>query len=197
MAAEVKLEWVAPIIRTALATLEDKLPDQIAAYNAESENLIDLVVPAASFTGYVSGGGYVFGADDPLGVNGFPVIEAAITSGSGGPASVGLGGEGSEFDHLPTLNVVVWHEGDRGELPTTYEMSLGLARCVMECLLPNGALGGNVSPTIDAQSGRLAFNWRSEAIPADPTDDNREFRKWRVPVFIQLGLEHIDQFQAA
>jgi hypothetical protein len=184
--ASIKIGFVSPLIRATLATLQAKLPDQITAFNAEAENTVDLVQPVA----------YAYGAQDPLGVDGFPVIEVAATQGSGGGASVGLGEQGSEFDHFPIVNVVIWHEGDRGELQPTYEMSLGLARCAVECLLPAGGFGPDASPIVD-ENGRLALFWRTDAIPTDPTDDAREFLKWRVPVFLQFTVQHIDHFGPA
>jgi hypothetical protein len=186
VAADVKIGFVMPLLRAAKATLDAGLADQLAAFNAESENTVDLDDPVK----------IIIGADDPLGVDGFPVVELAATQGAGGGASVGLGEAGSEFDSFPVLTVVVWNEGDQGELPPTYERSLGMARCVLECLLPAGALGGDASPVVD-ENGRLAMFWRTDAIPADPTDDGREFRKWRVPCLVQLTCQQIDHFTAA
>lgn len=176
-----KIGFVAPVIKAAIATLQANLPGQIAIFNAEAGN-VTLAVPVA----------YKFGADDPLGVGGFPVVEVLAMQGKAGNSSEGLGQAGSDFDHYPTLNVVVWHEGDRGELPTTYEMSLGMARCVIECLLPQGALGGNAQVAED--SGQPVFSWRTDALPANITSDGRQFKKWRVPVFLQFGVAMIDSF---
>lgn len=173
----VKIPFAAPIARAALATLQANLPAHIAAFNAESENTIDLVEPVA----------YVFGADDPLGGAGFPVVEAAAMEGRTGQWSV----DRTEFDHDAVVNVVVWHEGDRGELSPTYEMSLGLARCVVECLAPTGAFGDGVEISQDG-----GVYWRADVLPADPTDDARSFLKWRVPVFVGFKLETVERLQS-
>lgn len=176
-----KIQFVAPIIRAALATLEETVPGQIAVFNAEPENTVDLVVPVV----------YAFGADDPLGVSGFPVIEVAAAQGRSGNWAV----EKAEFDHDVALTVCVWHEGDRGEFSTTYEMSLGLARCVTEALCIDDAFGPDAELPNREDGGGIY--WRSDALPADPTDDGREFRKWRVPVLIQFDLEAVERFVTA
>lgn len=176
-----KIQFVGPIIRAALAALKADLPTQIAIFNAEAENGVDLVVPVV----------YAFGADDPLGVSGFPVVEVAAAQGRTGNFAV----ERTEFDHDPAITICVWHEGDRGEFSTTYEMSLGLARCVIETLLADDAFGPDAEIPDRADGGGIY--WRSDALPADPTDDGREFRKWRVPVLIQFDLQAVERFVTA
>lgn len=177
-----KITFASPVVKAALATLQAGLPAQIAVFNAESQNTVDLTTPVA----------YVYGADDPLGVAGFPVVEVAAATGTGHGSSVSLGTVGSDFDHQIQLTVVCWHEGDRGELPTTYEMSLGMARCIIELLLVDGALGATAKVAEDA-TGPL-FTWRTDALPADLTSDAREFTKWRVPVFIQFAVMAVETF---
>ncbi len=165
----------APVIRAAIASLKAGLPNQIALFNAEDVNEVTLSEPAA----------YVVGAMDPLILNG-PVIEIAVTDGSTANAAIGY----TDFDHRPTLTVVVWHEGERGELSPTYEMSLGLKRCVVEVLTRPGAFGE--SAQLPSEDGTIT--WRAASLPADPIEEGREFRKWRVPVLITFRLEAVEVF---
>lgn len=169
------IDFVAPIIRAALTTLQAQLPAAIAAFNAEDANQVDLTEPVA----------FEFGAADPLVV--FPTIEVSATTGITGPWAI----DRSEVDHAPSVNVVVWHEGERGELGPTYELSLGLTRCVIEVLRVVGAFGDGVE--ISNELG--AVTWRTDVIPADPVDpEGRDFLKWRVPVLITFRLETVERF---
>lgn len=166
--------FAAPLIRAALATLQASLPAQITAFNLEAANTVTLVAPAE----------YVFGAADPLILAAGPIIEVASVQGRTGASGI----DRAEFDHDPRVTVCIWHEGDRGELSATYEMSLGLARCVIETLVADGAFGSEVEV---AQDGGI--EWRTDAIPADPTDDAREFKKWRCPVLLVFRLETVER----
>jgi hypothetical protein len=171
------MTFAAPLIRTTITRLQADLDDAIAAFNAQPENTVDLVMPVQ----------FAFGAADPLILVAGPVVEVSVPSGTSGDYDIG----NSEFDHDLRLNVCVWHEGDRGELPTTYEMSLGLARCIVEVLTQDAAMGAEVD--IAGQNG---WRWRADVIPEDPSDDGREFRKWRVPVLVEFTLETVERFQA-
>ena len=166
--------FVPPLLRKAIATLELELPDAIAAFNAEPGQVVQLATPAA----------YVFGAADPLIV--FPTIEVAAGSGSMGGFSIGRG----EVDHDSQVSVVVWHEGERGELSPTYEMSLGLARCVIEVLTRPETFG----PGVEIADAPDAVTYRTGALPSELDEDGREFRRWQVPVLISLRLETVEQF---
>lgn len=171
------ITFAAPLIRAALQSLEANLPGQIAQFNAQPANMVELEVPRA----------YVFAADDPLGTTGpgFPVVEVAAMEGRTGRWAV----DRTEVDHDAVVNVTVWHEGDRGELSPAYEMSLGLARCVIEVLRVPGAFG----PQVEVANENGLF-WRADALPADFTSDQREFRKWQIPVFLQFRLEAVERF---
>jgi hypothetical protein len=170
-----KITFVAPIIRQAIATLEADLPAAIVAFNAEAN--VQLTMPTS----------FEFGAADPLILTEGPVIEVSVPSGQSDGFSIGH----AEWDHNPRLNVCVWHEGDRGQLATTYEMSLGLARCVIEVLSRDAALGDQV----DVPKATGALTWRADVIPEDPTAEGRDFRKWRVPVLLQFALETVERVQ--
>lgn len=182
-----KIDFGAPIIRAALASLEADFAAHVAAFNAETENLVDLVVPIASVAGYGSGGGYVFGAEPEL-VN-FPLVEAAIIAGTMGPFSTGSAGVG-DSDHTPRLQITLWQMGETGEVPALYEASLGYARCVIEILSEDGKLG----PTAEVAGGRAdAISYQAlEPIVANPEQENRQFRKWRVPIVVSFVVEAVE-----
>ena len=165
--------FVEPLIDAAIATLQANLPAQIAAYNAQAAAVVELVEPSE----------YVFGAADPLILAAGPVVEVAAVQGTTGLFTV----DRAAFDHDPRLTVCVWHEG--GELSTAYRTSLGLARCIIETLTQDGAFGAQVEV-----SNQTGVEWRTDAIPTDPTDDGRAFRKWRVPVLIIFRLEAVEAF---
>jgi hypothetical protein len=164
----------APVIRAAIAALKASLPAQIALFNAQPANEITLAEPVA----------YEFGAADPLIV--FPTIEVAMGEGSSAHAALGY----VDFDHRPTLTVVAWHEGERGELGATYEMSLGLKRCVLEVLTRDGAFGPDAR--LPSEDGTIT--WRTGALPAELDDTGREFKRWQVPVLIAFRLETVERF---
>lgn len=175
-----KITGVAPIIRAALATLASEMPAHVAAFNAEAANTVDLVEPVA----------YVFGATDVM--EAYPVIEASILRGSFGPFSVGTAGVG-EADSTPTLQIVVWLQGTTGEVPDLYEAGLGYMRCAVEILTVDGAVGDDaeVSGTRDD-----AITYSVEGpIPVDPTNVDREFRKWKVPIVIDFVIEAVDRWR--
>jgi hypothetical protein len=56
-----------------------------------------------------------------------PDSDRRLHAKPGNTVEASVGEIGSDFDHLPVLNVLVWHEDDCGEITTTHEMSLGLA----------------------------------------------------------------------
>jgi hypothetical protein len=172
----VSITFVPPIIRAAIATLKEKLPNAIADFNAEAENTVKLAEPSD----------YVFGAMDPLLLTSGPVIEVASLTGR----TVDWAIDRSEVDHNSELSLVVWHEGARGELSPTYEMSLGLARCVIESLRQTDAFGDGV----EIANGEGSISWRADVLPEGLTEDGREFQKWRCPVLITFRLETVERF---
>jgi hypothetical protein len=169
------ITFAAPIVRAALATLEAGMPAQVVQFNAEPANTIDLEVPQT----------YHFGGQDILSAYAFPQVEVAVVDGQLSGWSLGQ----VDADHGPTCNVVAWLEGEKGEIPELYEQALGLGRCVIECLAQPGAFGANAIPS----RTRPAY-WRVDTIPADPTSDGREFRRWRTPFFAQFPLDALERF---
>lgn len=175
-----RISFVAPIIRTALATLEEEMAEHVAAFNAEGENEVELEVPVD----------YVFGATEVM--DAYPLIEASILRGQMGPFSVGDAGVG-DADSTPVLQVIVWLQGVTGEVPPLYEAGLGYARCVIEILTVDGALGpdAEVSGTRDD-----AISYSVEGpLPVDPADVARELRKWKIPIVIDFVVEAVDRWQ--
>jgi hypothetical protein len=177
-----KIKFAPSIIRAAIASLESEFADHVAVFNAEPENLVDLDVPAA----------YVFGADDVM--DAFPIIEVSILRGTIGPFSVGQAGVG-DADHTPRLQVIVWLQGVTGEVPALYEAGLGYARCVIEILTVDGALG----PEAEVSGTREdAIDYSVEGpISTDPAEVAREFRKWKIPVVIDFVVEAVDHWAPA
>lgn len=166
----------APEIRAAIASLTTYMPQQVAVFNAEPENTVDLVAPQT----------YHFGATDRHASFPFPQTEVAVVQGRTGRWTVAR----SAVDHDPWMNVVTWIEGTSGEVAPVYEQLLGMARCVIEVLSSNDALGPGVE--IAQENG---IYWRlSEAIPLEQDDSQRELKTWRVPVFVQLHLETVVEF---
>jgi hypothetical protein len=169
------IDFAGPVIRAAIASLQAGMPGQVAAFNAEPANLAALEAPTV----------YHFGGQDVLDAFPFPQVEVFTPSGRTGNWAV----QRVEVDHDLRLNVVVWTEGDTGEIPDLAEKALGYARCVIECLAPPDACGPRVEL---AQENAVV--WQIDVIPGDPTADGREFRRWRAPAFIQLGLETVERF---
>lgn len=169
------IEFAAPVVRAAIASLQAGMPAQVAQFNAEAENTVDLEAPAT----------YHFGGQDLLSGYAFPQIEVAVVDGQMGPWAV----EHVDADHFPTCNVVCWLEGDQGEIPILYEQALGYGRCILECLAQPRAFGGNAQV-----SERQAVYWRVDTIPADPAADGRTFQKWRTPFFARFPLDAVERF---
>ncbi len=172
-----KLAGDAPLIRKAIASLQAGLPAQIAVFNAEAANQVDLLEPAVIH----------FGGTDSLSANAFPQLEVAAMDGLTGAFDL----DRTEFDHDVAVNVVAWQECLTGEVSQAYEMALGYRRAVCEVLLVKDAFGAEVEV---AQEGGLT--WRIDVLPFEPTDDGREFRKWRVPTFLRFRLETVERFSS-
>lgn len=183
------IKFVAPIIRAALASLEAGWAAQIAAFNAEPANLVDLEAPPASLPGFAAGGGYVFGAD-PVPIA-FPYVEASIMRGTMGPFSVGTAGVG-DADSTPTLQVIVWLEGLTGEIPPLYEAGIGYARIVIELLTVDGAIG-EIAEVSGTREDAITYSIEGP-LPVNPEEENREFRKWRIPVVVSFAVEAVDSW---
>ena len=180
--AEQKIRFVAPIIRAALASLQAGFAAHVATFNTEAENLVDLTAPAA----------YVFGATDVM--DDYPVVEAAILRGTVGPFSVGTAGVG-DADSTPALQVIVWLQGVTGEVPGLYEAGLGYARCVIEILTVDGALG-DTAEVSGSREDAISYSVEGP-IPQSPDDVDREFRKWKIPIVIDFLVEAVDHWVAA
>lgn len=168
------IDFAAPLIRKAITTLQERMPGQVAAFNTEPGQAVQLAAPAT----------YHFGGNDLLSAFEWPQVEVAAVDGRFGALSLGH----VEADHSLKLNVVVWLEGDKGEFSELYEQSLGLARCVIESLTPLKSFGDEVY----VPNGGIY--WRADAVPYDLTDDGRDFRRWRTPVLIQFSLELTEAF---
>lgn len=173
-----RIDFVSPIIRSALTYLQAHYADHVAVYNAEPANLIDLEVPAS----------YVFGAATVMDV--YPILEATILDGTMGPFSVGQAGVG-DADSTPRLNVVLWLQGVTGEVPDLYEAGLGHVRVIIEQLCEQGALGANAEVAGDRSD---AIDWRVDTIPGGPANVERELRKWRLPCQVSFAVEAVDNW---
>lgn len=174
-----KMQGEGPLIRAAIAQLQAYMPGQVAAFNAEPANTVELPVPET----------YHFGGQDLLNAYAFPQIEVAIVTGDTGEFSI----ERTEVDHDPRANVAIWHQGDVGDVPQLYEAMLGLKRCVIECLVPRNAFGPGVE--IAQQRG---ISWRIDTLPWDPTASSpatgRDFQKWMGSALVQFRLEDVEKF---
>lgn len=181
------LTFVSPIVNDTIATLQANLPAQITAFNATPGAPVQLPTTIV----------YVPWAQDPLGTEGFPVIEAACDQGTSG--AFDIDNDHPEWAHAAILKVTVWHEGDRGEVASTCEISVGLAKCVLECLLPYGAMGAGVqiADPRDPDGGGRGIFWQLRGLPADLAADGRDFKKWRVPVTLQFHLITIERLAPA
>lgn len=172
-----KIDFVAPIIRAALASLEAAFPAHVATFNAEGENAVDLETPME----------YVFGASDPKTL--YPSVEVFVLEGTLGPFSTGEAGVG-DSDHTPRLVVITWIMGDDGEHSTIYERALGYARCVIEILAEDGTLGA----TAEVSGGDDAIDYR--ILPAvQIEDEDRDLPRWKVPVVCRFVVEAIERWQ--
>lgn len=172
-----KIRFAAPVVRSILATLEANLPTQIATFNAETENAVGLASPTA----------YVFGAQFPLGVTGFPVVEAAMIEGTTGVFTLNR----EAWDHNPVANVVVWHEADPQGFAETYEASLGFIRCIIETLTPDGA----IDPEVEiAQEGGIRWLIDPRVVATDT--ENRP-TLFHMPAFVQFRLEAVERLETA
>lgn len=176
------IEGIAPIIRAALASFEAEFPSHVAVFNAEPANAgAQLEDPKE----------YAFGAADPLGALGYPVVEVSSLEGSLGPFSTGTGGVG-DADSDPRLNVVVWLEGSTGEVRDLYEKGLGYIRCVIEIGCEEGALGDNAEVS---GSQERAIEWSIDPIPGGPANVDRELRRWKLPCAVSFAIEAIERWQ--
>ena len=177
--AHPSITFVAPLVRAALATLAQGMPDQIAAFNAQAENLVDLTTPQT----------YVFGALPLLASAAHPIVECAGVSGDIGNFTVGR----ATGDHDLRINVAIWAQGQTGDVPALYEETLGLMRCVVEVLVHEGGFGPGVKLAND-----LGISWRCDVIPADLTaasqEAGRSIEAWRGSGLLQFRCEPLESF---
>lgn len=170
------IDFVAPSIRAALASLQADFPAQVALFNAEAANTVDIEAPQT----------YKFGIVEPHAAFPFPQVEVAAVEGSFGQWAL----ERVEVDHDPRVNVVIWLQGVTGETDKEYERALGMIRCAIEILSRPDAFG----PEVEI-SNEQGIYWRlSELIPLEMDDVEREVRKWLVPAFLQFRLEKVEHF---
>lgn len=173
------IDFAAPLIRAAIATLETSMPGQVAAFNAEPANQVEIEEPQT----------YHFGGEDLLNAHAFPQIEVAVVAGDTGNFAI----DRSEVDHDPRVNVAIWLEGDKGDVSQLYEQMLGLIRCAIECLAPKNAFGPGVE--LAQQRG---ISWRADTVPWDPTASSpaqgRDFQKWMASGLIQFRVETVEHF---
>lgn len=172
-----KIEFIAPEIRAAITQLQTYMPGQVEQLN--DEGYAQIIAPAT----------FHFGGQDMLNAYEFPQIEVAAVAGDTGNFGIAR----TEVDHDPKMNIAVWQIGDIGDIPTLYEQTLGMIRCVIECMVPPGAFGAEVEIAQEA-----GISWRADVIPHDPTattpDKGRDFQKWLGSGLIQFKLEKVEHF---
>lgn len=173
------IEFVAPEIRAAILQLQTYMPGQAAAFNADARNSIDIEAPAT----------YHFGGQDLLNAYAFPQVEVAAVTGDTGEFAIGR----TRADHDPRVNVAIWLQGSEGDIPHLYEQTVGMVKCVIECLAPVGAFGPGIE--ISNQGGIV---WRIDVLPNDPTatspNEGRDFQKWLGSGLVQFHLEAVEHF---
>lgn len=170
------IDFVAPTIRAALASLQANMAGQVALFNAEGANTVQLTAPQT----------YKFGIVEPHAAFPFPQVEAAAVEGSFGQWGLAR----VEVDHDPRVNVVIWLQGVTGETDKEYERMLGMLRCAIEILSRPDAFG----PEVEI-SNEQGIYWRlSELIPLEMDAPEREVRKWLIPGFLQFRLEKVEHF---
>lgn len=174
------LHHVWPTITAAIASLKDPttgLPAKVAEFNAEGGHGVTLVVPPDA--------AYYPGGNDLLGVDGFPAVEVYIATGELGRSDDNNGFAvnrvEANVDDEPV--VVLWAEGEKGEIPELYETIVGLGMCALSVLLVTGAFG----PGVEVTSARYAYS----IVPDDPTAEAREFEKWRTACVLTFHTEDV------
>lgn len=174
-----KIGFVAPVVRAAMAQLQTYMPLQVAQFNAEAGNEVTLDAPQTIH----------FGGEDLLNAYAYPQIEVGVPAGDFGKWSI----DRAAADHDERLNIAIWLEGAEGDIPSLYEQTLGMLRCVIECLAPANACGPGVE--IAQQKG---VSWRADVVPNDPTafgpHQGRAFQKWLGSGLIQIRLEDVESF---
>jgi hypothetical protein len=175
----VSIKFAAPLVRAAIATLQAGMAAQVAAFNAEAANLVDVAVPAT----------YHFGGQALLNAYSFPQCEVAAVTGKLGNFPI----RQATADHDMQVNVALWVKGDVGDIPTLYEQTLGLTRCAIECLAQPDAFGPSITLAKD-----LGISWRCDVIPFDPTAhtpaEGRDFQSWLGSGLMQFRCEPIELF---
>jgi hypothetical protein len=177
----VDLKHVWPTITAAIASLKNPttgLPAKITEFNAEGGHGVTLTAPVDV--------AYYPGGNDLIGVDGFPAVEVYISTGEIGRSDAGENGFAvnrveANVDDDPV--VVLWMEGEKGEIPELYEQIVGLGMCALSVLLPTGAFG----PGVEVTSARYAYS----IVPDDPTAENREFQKWRTACVLTFHTQDV------
>ncbi len=169
----------AAVVDATIATLRSALPAAIAAFNT-SDNGVTLEEPRT----------YAFGADEPLGSNGFPVVEVALIAGqlTGFP----LGNQ--QADHAARLNICVWTEGATGDLEQAMRASYGLGWCVLRVLVPTFHAFGPNAQLPGGQDAAGGISWVTDAVPDPPHAEPRDVKKWRVPLWLSIDLSLLESF---
>jgi hypothetical protein len=168
----VAVKHIFPTIRAVKASLEQGLPARIAAFNAEPENGVQLIVPAA----------YYEGAEDLLEAGGFPAVEIWIPAGRMGPFAIG--NADANVDDRVVVSITAW--GDTGEARDLYETLAGYGRCAIEVLVEPDAFG----PDIDISNVPGAVTYDYGIVPADALQ-TKAVSKWRGNAALTFLVEDV------
>lgn len=174
------IAFTPPIVTAAIASMKANMASQVAVFNADPASTVELLEPQT----------YHRGGQDILSAYPFPQVEVASVAGTLGPFAIGR----AEGDHDPRVNVAIWLDGELGEIPDLYDKIQGLTRCVIECLVPNGAFGAGVQIV---EAGGIS--WRTDVVPFDPTSstpaEGRTFQKWLGSGLLQFQLQLVEHFR--
>lgn len=174
-----RIAFVAPIIRAAMARLQDDLATAIANFNGEAANTVDLTLPTE----------IIFGAK-AIHAAGYPYIEVAALSGQIGTFAIGEADQASEADSDPRVQVIVWVEGSSGEVPELYEAALGYARVVIEILSQDDAFGSENEIANEPD----AITWRVDPVIGEIDEETREVRRWKLPASVSFAVETVERW---
>lgn len=165
------LTGLAPIIRSTIASLQTGMAAQIAAFNNDSANSVQLDAPAT----------YLFGITDVRSAVQMPLVEVVIRDWTMDIVDIGL-----NMDVDPELIVICWQEGASGDVPEAYEASMGLSKCALEVLMQDNAFGPTVG-RLDSRDGARTVG-ACRMFPADLSSDRRTVTKWHVGTELRFTL---------